>query len=593
MPGQTLIAGSHNPEHIAARLNFYCFDSRYSSHIDTLSDDLSIAWTQYSGYPIEQYTINGTTIWVEGCIYNHPCDSIDELLTQILEAQMDKNFDRLNELLLSSDGEYLITIISSANSAIVITDPLGRLPLGYYSNSDITIIARHKLLIADLIDDIHIDQFDAACYLHWGFAIGGRSLLTGVRRVPPASVVTISPGKITVDHYHEWRVDLEKYAGRSIKENAERLAHLFKEGCHRRDEIGPGETVALLSGGLDSRAILGALGDSNTFSATTRNQTKLDAQQDVVVAQKLADIMDVDWQEYQIEMPTADDIEKHIRMKGGLDPITTSHELPHLSELIDEYPGATLMSGSGGDKLLPDLRPTVSLSSDADAVEYIMESASRLPMETVSSITGVSPVEIREYLSSVIASYPEDDPKQKVIHFKIFERMYAWLYEAGDMNRCHLWNTSPFYTIEFFTYALGIPDEQREDHKLFAAWLAAVDERLVEVVNANTRTKPGSLIHRLQLKTYHFLSTHPALLDLVKPTAKVLLQGDNSDAKISYPVDIPAPTGTIAGVDITTYLYDESLQRGDRCQLLTLAYLEQLLRNNQSNNPIPSEPREN
>lgn len=578
MPGQTIVAGDIRTTDLLDALRGYCFDERYTARTDAnrAPSGMVIGWTSYPGYPIEEYQIRGRTVWVEGCLYNHPRDSIEDLLAEVVDAVAGGDDETLSDLLLRSDGEYLITIADD-EAVTVVTDPLGRLPLGTYSDDEWAILARHKLLIADLVGGLGVSPIDAASYLRWGFVIGGRSLLEGIQRVPPASVVTVSQDALRVNPYHEWRVDSERYADRTVAENATEMARLFSEGCRRRDENSPGETLALLSGGLDSRAILGPLGESPTFSATTRNHPTFDAQQDIAIAEKLANEMGVEWEEYRVGMPTPEQVERHMRMKGGLDPISTSHELPHLEHLIDEHPGSTIMSGSGGDKLIPDQRPAVSVTSEAEAVSYLMKSADRLPMEDVTDLTGISKTALREHLATVVATYPEPDPVQKVIHFKFFERMYAWLFEAGDMNRCHLWNTSPYYTIEFFRYALAIPDEQKAGHELFAAWLSALDERLVEVENANTRTTVGSIPHRVQLRAYHFLTAHPTLFEIIKPTAKAILQGDESDSEVTYPVDIPQGTGLLQGRDIEAVLSDSSLPRGSRYQLLTLAVIEQLL----------------
>lgn len=579
MPGQTILSGD-TTANLSAVLERYCFDERYHVTEQTLADTIAIAWNTYSGYPVAGHSIKGRRVWVEGKIYNHPDNGLDGFLADIVAAYDDNDMVAIQDQLLAADGEYLITIDNGDGSVATITDPLGRLPLGYFSNDELAILTRHKLAITDIVDNVGIDPFDAACFLHWGFTIGGRSLFEGVNRVPPAAIVELDGASISVETYYKWRVDEKPHANRDVKTNAAELARLFEEGVRRRAADPPATTVVLLSGGLDSRSILAPLSaDGDNFVAATRNHPDIDAQQDITIARELSNEMDIDWSEYRVETPSKEDINTHLTMKGGLDPINISHQIPFLDQIRREYPGATLMSGSGGDKLMPDLRPSdSSIDSEYELVEYLFKSAGSLPANTVTDITGIPEEEIKDYLLNLVHSYPEDDIEQKHIHFKIFERMYSWLFESGDANRCYAWNTSPFYTLEFFRYAIGVPDWQKTEYQLFREWLQQLDPRLVDIRNANTQTRVGSVPHQVQLKGYKFLTRHPEIFDVVRPVLKSVLQGDSGNSgPIEYPIDTPTCNGLLSDVELSKYLFDQSYPRNQRYQLLTLAATKELI----------------
>jgi asparagine synthase (glutamine-hydrolysing) len=89
----------------------------------------------------------------------------------------------------------------------------------------------------------------------------------------------------------------------------------------------------------------------------------------------------------------------------------------------------------------------------------------------VSALTGLESEGIIYELRRHIASYPEEDVRQKYVHFMIYERAFKWLFEGEDRNRFYFWSTTPFTGIRFFDAAMRCPDEQKSYHRLYREFL--------------------------------------------------------------------------------------------------------------------------
>ena len=79
----------------------------------------------------------------------------------------------------------------------------------------------------------------------------------------------------------------------------------------------------------------------------------------------------------------------------------------------------------------------------------------------------------------------EKDMKQKYVHFMITERTMKWLFEGEDRNRNFFRSVSPFYSYQFFNYAMNCPDEMKKDYKLFRLFLEHLSPKIAAADNAN------------------------------------------------------------------------------------------------------------
>lgn len=576
MVGQTIqpssLAGS-----IEDNLKEVAHDHRYQSELVEIGDGHTLAWSSYPSYPTAEYGINDRSVWVEGCIYNHTNETLHELLSTVVDGVEREDFNQLNDTLVNADGEFIITFATDDGDVVVITDWMCQLPLSYHEPSGL--LTRDQILIPKLMN-VGINSLGAACYLLWGYPINNRTLFEDTYRVPPAAVVTIGASEITVDQYHDHDFSGEAHQDNSKVENAKQLAQLFRAACKRRADQSPGRSILLLSGGWDSRAVLGGLiAEKCEFVAATRNQPELDSQRDIRTAEKLAEVFDIQWNEYIINKPTSETFNRHIRMKAGADPLSIAHILPFFDELRKEYSTATFFTGDAGDKLIAPVKPHRPVTSQADLIKCLIESANRLPMDDVTALTEVTREEIERELAGLIMDYPGDNGTDQYVHFQITERLFSWLIEAEDTDRCFHWTTSPFMSPGVFMYALNVPLSQKTRYHFYQSFLEAIDPRLIVVESGNTGSKLGSINHEASVIAYQLISRYPWVANRVKPIAKRAL-GHTSDREVNYPVNIPRAVTSLNGIlddtAATAILKDGSYNYNQRYQLLTLALIAQI-----------------
>jgi asparagine synthase (glutamine-hydrolysing) len=98
-----------------------------------------------------------------------------------------------------------------------------------------------------------------ACFLANGSMLNDRAIVDGVRTLPRAALHRLRPDGVQSDAYWQFELSAEN-AGRDVDELADELAERFVEAVRRRWRP-EAPTHLSLSGGRDSRGVLGALGE--------------------------------------------------------------------------------------------------------------------------------------------------------------------------------------------------------------------------------------------------------------------------------------------------------------------------------------------
>ncbi len=148
-------------------------------------------------------------------------------------------------------GQFAAAIWDSAVSALVlVVDRLGGRPLYLGGCDDLTIVASElKALVAAGLEPV-LDLDGAAELLSYEHLLGERTLLTGVRLLPPASTTVIAGGDVrTLDR---GRYRLRPAAQAELDTCIGRFGSLLDRAVLRRHDA---DTGLALSGGLDSRCL--------------------------------------------------------------------------------------------------------------------------------------------------------------------------------------------------------------------------------------------------------------------------------------------------------------------------------------------------
>jgi asparagine synthase (glutamine-hydrolysing) len=219
----------------------------------------------------------------------------------------------LEKLLEKARGMFAFALWDDHRRTLfLVRDRLGVKPLVYACrNGQIAFASTIRALRAGgFVDDI--DDLALAEYLEFGYVTDQRAIYRGAQKVPAASIVEWSNGKLQTREY--WRPPAPSSKQPSFAEALEQTEHLFVRAVERRlfADVPIG---ALLSGGVDSSLVCWAIehlgGDVTAFTVGTPGDT----------ADETAD---------------ATETAKHLGIRHQVLELTGDTE-PNIDELISAY----------------------------------------------------------------------------------------------------------------------------------------------------------------------------------------------------------------------------------------------------------------
>lgn len=508
---------------------------RYEATVFYDDESRLIGSTGYPEYPVRTFENDEYWVCLEGRVYDRSGEELRSDLISLAGSAFDGDLDRVTDWLLDRDGDFLLTAVEQSTGDVAfLDDVLGRLPTYYRVEDDHLTVSREVRFIAEHVDSPTIDREAVAQYLLLGYPLGDRTLLEGVSRLPPATLLRISPesGDVRMDRLHRFDFDRADHEGRSIDRNADELVERFVEACRQRADRG-GTPVVSLSGGLDSRSVLAGLATAGIdCEAATMESDEYVPRSDVTVANQLAAALDVDWRTYQLRAPTGDDLNALLKTKNGLNPLGMGHILGFFEQLATDHgPDLTYLTGDGGDKVLPDLTPPKSLDSDAELAEYVVAEHGIFPLADVAELTGISRGDLLGMVRRRLRTYPESTPAGTYVHFLTHERAMNHLFEGEDRNRFYFWSATPFYALPVFTYAMNCPNEQKSTYRFYREFLRRLSPAAARIDRADYGVPPTSRRHALAVKGKQLLARYPRLFERVKPIVKTVL-GLETDSRL-------------------------------------------------------------
>ncbi len=492
MPGTTLIVNHHNglgqlKGRLDATVSTFGKDKRFKHDILINDDSVFLSVNYYNQYPVELYEHHEYYILIEGYIYDkRDKGSLSEELVNMCDVilgQDDPFFNQVKQWILNNDGDYIILVLSKkTNRFIFINDALGRLPVYYKSTEGQVIISREIGFVLEfekpLTDPQGINQ-----YLLTGYPWGKRTLFRDVNYLPPGGIAFVDKNKMVrirqlVDYNFDDRIEVD-----SPDTAAKNLVYLFHEALKSRTAVSDTNLLSL-SGGLDSRAILAS---ARQLDVDIRNATYLDYKKEVIedvrIAKELSKKCRAPLDIIKLKPPLTRHYNDLLNFKQGLNYLGMSFILPFFESV--QKNGMHYITGDGGDKVLPDIRPLERIHSHEKLLDYILKTQSIFKMGDVARLTGTNEEDLKEDLFQHLRTYPEQNLENKYIHFQITERAMKWLFEGEDRNRYYFWSSTPFYALPFFDYAVKLPVDFKKDFMLFRKFLYEISPDLVNIENAN------------------------------------------------------------------------------------------------------------
>ena|GEM_PF-4363857 len=497
------------------------FFQGYRSEILYKGKNIIIGFSGYEGYPITRYEFDDLIIFFEGKIYNRSENEKSQILKSIAKTALQGDAARipaaLREKLVDLDGEFWFAAIDTTNQKFLIAnDSLGKLPLYYHESSNGLTISREISFVRRL-DDVHdFDRYGTAQFLMLHYPLGGRTIFSGIKKMPHASFMQAEDTRTFSEpiRYHQWDIKTV-HDKSSIEESAERLLFQAKDAVNGRNSLNISEkSIIALSGGLDSRAVLGILKAAGVgmLAASSINYSRSNLF-DVNIAEKVAAVQDVEFIRIQLENPKFGDLEKIAEIKPGLNNISMANALGLYTNLLDRFPyGADFYTGDGGASMKTPYRSQGGIKSKDQLLQQIFNTPAVFDDDEMKRLLGLGISDLVDDFEGEVSSYPPESWREKYLYYTVFDYLTNFGYEGEDRSRYFFWTQTPFEAIPFYINALRIPDRFKSGLKLMNRFLKLCDPALLNVVYADYGAKPESSRIRTKLLVRRFMKRHPALL---------------------------------------------------------------------------------
>src|SRR4051794_2716223 len=237
-------------------------------------------------------------------------------------------------------------------SLFIARDRLGIKPLFYAVTDDSLIFASElRVMLAHPRLSRQVDLVSFNDYLTFEYVPTPRSMIKGIKKLPPGHTMTVQAGRVTVEPYWDVRLERSESGRKSAREYEVELLERLEESV-RRELVSDVPVGVLLSGGIDSSAIAVMAakhypGRIKTFTATFEDASFDESPFSKLVADRIGA------EHHEIEISAASLIGLVPKLGELVDePLGDSSFVPtyFLCKLVSQHVKVAL-GGDGGDEL--------------------------------------------------------------------------------------------------------------------------------------------------------------------------------------------------------------------------------------------------
>ncbi len=217
------------------------------------------------------------------------------------------SWDNSKARLHAASGSFSAVLHSAAGKkTVIIADRQGSQPVFYTAHEGLLLFAPEvKPLLEFLPDHTAFDLAALATYLASGYLLSEQTFFRAIRRLPGGAELAVADGRCVPAQYWRFRPGAQEH-DRSLGDYAQEAGARI-DAAVARELDDPDRTVLLLSGGVDSRAILGAAyhalrRDGRRLHAVTWGCAPGRAGADISIARQLAARLNIDHEVIQTEL---------------------------------------------------------------------------------------------------------------------------------------------------------------------------------------------------------------------------------------------------------------------------------------------------
>ncbi|MBN2423849.1 MAG: hypothetical protein JXR46_06785 [Calditrichaceae bacterium] len=313
-----------------------------SVHIEDIEHSVFLTANRGSGSPICQVKISPNT---EALMYGelYPVCGADQ--SALLKDLVIKYLSSDESVFSRTDGAFLIVILEQKPFKIhIINDIFGAFPLNYFHNDNSIVFSSQIYPIVKTIKNLKISEIGLTEYLTLGFPLNGRTVIDGIKRLWPGSILVISENTIRETQYFEPHFHAKKWKTRQLrKEIVDRFENAFSIR-YKNDE----NLITALSGGFDTRVLWAYLLNKQIKCAAYSHGS--DESTDLNIARSISANYDIPIIDFTLEKDIFKQFNTHlytlINMGDGYIQPENFFMLPAYKILADKNP--VMMDGVGG-----------------------------------------------------------------------------------------------------------------------------------------------------------------------------------------------------------------------------------------------------
>ncbi len=447
--------------------------------------DISMFMSFYESYPYTAIKDDKWAIVIEGMIYNL---SDSEIINkcELIADHFVNNKDYLKEIhnfVNQCDGDFIIQIYDKVNGKyLVFNDYDARLPLYFSFDKENLIISRDIKTHLEFTSKIELDLTAIVEFLLIFVTLGDRTYFKGIKKLEPYQCLIVeditNPKNYLLKNTFSTDYNLYK-----LKKNKTEILNKLKEqflidskNRVKRLRDAKFDVVTALSGGFDSRAVLGAVSkyDKNIkyFTFEYNNNETKEANQAFNALDKPGEYLKL---EYENRLDLNQISELVYKVNGSVDYLTTSicyNDIAALRNHLEDSARIVHFSGDGGEFL------RVPVKRFLKSIFYGLENRyySQITLDECVSVFNNSHLvrgELKNYFQN---SYP----KEKEAQLKKFNAEYAKMTVYGEeRGRMFNWTVHPLWSkgwVKFINEEIPI---KWTGYELFIKFLGLIDKRLL------------------------------------------------------------------------------------------------------------------
>ena len=409
------------------------------------------------------------------------------------------------------NGSFCLALFhTEIPKVLLVTDHFGTRPLYYAFKNHELIFSSHSRAILAYPFTKRLNEKTLVKFLYLGKIgiLGNETWFEGIKLMPSSSILTFTKSGFTIEKY--W--DLDYSAELKNEEGIVRdLLKAFKKAVNIRVEDPNGVSV-LLSGGLDSRSVIGAVEKKqlNKIVAVTFGVRKCD---DIVIAKKVAKKLGVKHLIIEYNPDELAKFAKHVvALTDGQDTVNVSY-IPYVANKMRENGIRYHLQGYmfdlllGGSFLSKEFFNIKSYTEFLPVLEkkYSLFQPSELKQLLTEKLHGHLALARKEFAKLAYEAKGDNFPN-RADYFAINTRVRRYTLMGSILFREFIEESLPTIDNDIVEIIRRIPPELRFNYHIYREFLLALNRELAKIPYQKTLIPPmmPTKLWRLSLAVQFF-----------------------------------------------------------------------------------------